>query len=140
MNPLIIANIEQVEASKLLVIVLYGKDGYLVDQIIVPFEDYPEAIKRIKALTVAYKLSCIDVWTSNPDLYRHTLHTPGIAGVMKHSSDTSDTRQALRNIASILPDIYEIKPISRPPKWKEFLINGIRKILKGLEGERNYEI
>ncbi|MCM3560904.1 hypothetical protein M4D57_20275 [Brevibacillus borstelensis] len=143
MRPLVIANVELVETMPFLVARLYGEDGYLLDEITVPYEGPADACDRIAEIGRAYRLETVEMWTSETALYVAALRVPGIAATYKHPSDTNETRHAVEKIRDILVEIYDIPPRipkPRPPKWRAFLIRVVRWILNKLEGAGKYEI
>ncbi len=143
MRPLIVSNVERLEATPFLVAILYGQDGQRLDEMIFPFESYELALLIIQELAQRNGVKSFELWTSDNRLYLLSLQTPGIAGTIKHASDTIDTRRMVEYNADILRELYEIKPlIPKPPlpKWRAFLVRTIRKLLKIIEGDGKYEI
>jgi hypothetical protein len=140
MRPLIVANVEYIEASPFLVAILYGQDGQRLDEMILPFESYELALQQIRELAKEYRIQIVGMWTSDKELYILSLQTPGIAGVIKHPSDTVDTRQTIEHNSELLKELYQLTPKPPLPRWKAFLVCMFRKILNRLEGADRYEI
>ncbi|MFT9848972.1 hypothetical protein [Aneurinibacillus sp. REN35] len=143
MRPLIIANVETIEASPFLVAVLYDQDGQRLDELILPFESYELSLLIIRELAERNGVESFELWTSDNRLYLLSLQTPGVAGVIKHTSDTADTGYTIGYNADILKELHDIKLlVTKPPlpRWRAFLVGAIRKILKQIEGDGKYEI
>lgn len=142
MRSLVIANVERIGKNPFLIAILFGDDGQRLDEICIPFRSYPHAIVKARQLGMIYKMQTVELWTSDRELYIESMKHAGIAGVIKHPSDTQSTRHSIERNAEILQDLYEIQPIEpkpKPPKWKAFFILSARKLLK-LLGEQKYEI
>lgn len=142
MRPLVIANVEHVEKTPFLVALLYGEDGYLLDEITLPYEGPDAACGLIAEIMRRYRLETVECWTSEQALYVSALSTIGIAVTFKHRLDTGGTREAIERSWDILAEIYELKPkIRKPktPKWRLFFIGLVQKILNKLKGDGLYE-
>ncbi len=143
MKPLVIANIEHIEAQPFLVALLFGEDGYLADGLTLPYEGPTAAIERIAQLGLVHGFETVEMWTSDTALYVEALKVPGVGAVYKHPSDTRLTREAIERDAELLRDLYDIPPLipkPRLPKWRAFLARIVRGILKRLEGDGEYEV
>jgi hypothetical protein len=139
---LAIVNVEAIEASKFLVINLYGENGYLIDQIIALATTEDETVRKLRELALIYGQTDFECWTSDPSLYKRLLTEPGIAVSIKHRDDTIDTYNAILEHDSILRELYDIEPIiERPtlPKWRRFLLALLEKLENSLKGEENDE-
>ncbi|MFA4137032.1 MULTISPECIES: hypothetical protein [unclassified Brevibacillus] len=142
MRPLVIANIELVERQPFLVALLHGEDGYLLDEITLPYEGPDAACELIAEIMRKYRLETVECWTSELALYVAALRTVGIAVTFKHRSDTAGTREAIEHSRDILAEIYEIKPKipkRKPPKWRLLFIGLVEKILNKLRGDGKYD-
>jgi hypothetical protein len=116
-----VVNVETLEASRFLVINLYDK--YLVDSLILPYENPSQAIERVKELVQHHDCSVL-MLTSHKDIYGLTLSEPGIRGLIKHYDDTKETASSLKDAEEVLRDLYDISPIiplPELPKWREKL-------------------
>lgn len=142
MQPLVIVNVEPVEGRPFLVTLLYGEDGYLLDEITLPYEGPDAACGLIAEIMRRYRLETVECWTTELELYVAALRTVGIAVTFKHRSDTDGTRQAIERSRDILAEIYELKPkIPKPktPRWRLFLIGFFETILSKLRGDGKYD-
>jgi hypothetical protein len=140
---LAVINIETLEASRFLVINLYEKNGYLVDQIIAPVTTEDETVQKLRELALIYGQTDFECWTSNLELFKRLLTEAGIAVSIKHRDDTVDTQYAIRQNEGILRELYDIEPvIERPPlpRWRRFLLALLIKLENLLKGEGKYEI
>lgn len=143
MRPLITANVERIDATPFLVAILSGEDGYMLDALIIPYESPKAAIDHIRQLAAAYRIETVEIWTSTNELFVESLAVPGVAGTIKHRSDTAATSRIIEQDREVLAELYGIQPITPkavPPKWRAFFIRGLRKVLKQLEGDGKYEI
>jgi hypothetical protein len=144
LRPLIIANFERVEATKFIVAMLYDSDGQLRDGITLPCETSSTAFLFVRLLAETNGiLDAVELWTSDTEIYAETLSRPGVFGFIKHTSDTIATRRMIEQDADILREVHEITPLKpkpKPAKWRAFLILRIRKLLKQLEGNGQFEI
>ncbi|MEH6992610.1 hypothetical protein V7075_07830 [Neobacillus drentensis] len=135
-----VLNVERLEGSQFLVINLYDK--YLIDNIIAPYEGPAQAIERLKELTQIH-LAPITCLTSQKHIYSLMLSTPGINGVMKHYSETTETASSLRDAEEILRDLYDIEPFTSLPmlsEWRKRLFFMLLKITNKIGGNGRYEI
>ncbi|NSL51706.1 hypothetical protein [Calidifontibacillus erzurumensis] len=143
MNELAIANIEYIESQPFLVVILYGKDGYFIDNIIVPYENTKIAIRWLKALRNRHGIKSLNVWTSNQELYGAMLETVGIAGEIKHTDNTSETKRMIDEYKKLLAELHEIKPtkpIPKLPKWRYRLFIMLTKLTNLIGGNGKYDI
>ena len=142
MRFLAVANIEAIEASKFLVINLYGATGHLVDQIITPATTEDEAVQKLRELALIYGQLDFECWTSDLSLYKRLLTEPGIAASIKHRDDTIDTYYTIREYEQTLRELYDIEPIAKKPplpKWRRFILSVLRKIEQIVRGEEKYD-
>lgn len=136
----VVVNVENLEATPFIVINLYDK--YLIDQIIGPYEGPQRVIERIKELMVHHQGSVLCL-TSNKEIYALTLNEPGISGMMKHYSETSETAASLKDCEEVLSDLYEIEPIvplEKLPNWRKWLFFMLLKFTNLIGGNGRYEI
>lgn len=143
MNELAIANIEYIESQPFLVVILYGKDGYFIDNIIVPYENTKIAIRWLKALRNRHGIKSLNVWTSNRELYGAMLETVGIAGEIKHTDNTGETKRMIDEHKELLTELHEIKPtkpIPKLPKWRYRLFIMLTKLTNLIGGNGKYDI
>jgi hypothetical protein len=140
---LAIVNIETIEASKFLVINLYGTTGHLVDQIIAPATTEDETVQKLRELALIYGRTDFECWTSDPSLFKRFLTEPGIAVSIKHSDDTRDTYRAIRELEPVLRELYDIEPIVKKPplpRWRRFVLSLLQKLEKIVKGAGKYDI
>lgn len=143
MRPLVVANFERIEGTAFIVAILYGEDGQRIDGITLPCDSSTDALAIVRHLAKEYRISTVEMWTSDSGLYVQSLTMAGIYGVIKHPSDTEETRREIEQSAEILRELYEIKPLipkPSPPKWRAYLISVVRRVLNKLEGDGKYEI
>jgi hypothetical protein len=136
-------NIETIEASRFLVINLYGATGHLIDQIITPAATEDETVQKLRELAEVYGQTDFECWTSDLSLYKRLLTEPGIAASIKHPDDTCDTRRAILELEPVLRELYDIEPIVKKPtlpKWRRFLLALLIKLENLLKGDGRYEI
>ncbi|MFL7944509.1 hypothetical protein ACKA0G_29070 [Priestia megaterium] len=133
MRYLVSVNIERIEASEFISINLYDDTGQLADQVVKPYLDIEQAVNLLQEIALLYEQETFEVWTSTPELFAALLQRPGIAVILKHRHDTTDTFYAIRDHEDILRDIYEIKPKSVLPRWKNWLISILDKLKERLE-------
>ncbi|MDM5339686.1 hypothetical protein QUF84_21025 [Fictibacillus enclensis] len=138
MKQLIITNIERAEDTEFLVAVKYGKDGFIADEIITPFEGYERAVDKLLELAGG---DTTDVWTASGRIFKECLMIGGLAPQIKHSSDVKDTKERCERYYDILLDVHELKPLRKPSKMRAFLVRFFRSITKLIEGEGfDYEV
>jgi hypothetical protein len=140
---LAIVNVEAIEASKFLVINLYGENGYLIDQIIAPATTEDETVRKLRELSLIYGQTDFECWTSDLSLYKRLLTEPGIAVSIKHRDDTIDTYNAILEHDSILRELYDIEPIVKKPplpSWRRFILSLLQKLEKIIIGDGKYEV
>jgi hypothetical protein len=140
---LAIVNVEAIEASKFLVINLYGENGYLIDQIIAPATTEDETVQKLRELAAIYGQKDFECWTSDLTLYKRLLTEPGIAVSLKHRDDTIDTYNAILEHDSILRELYDIEPIVKKPplpSWRRFILSMLQKLEKIIIGDGKYEV
>lgn len=102
-----VANVEYMDGvAPLLVISIYNdKSGQLINNIIIPFEGYAQAIAKLAEANVYH------VWTSDKGLYAVLLKSSSISAEFKHSTDTIDTANAVAAEKDVLKDIYGVAPV-----------------------------
>jgi hypothetical protein len=122
------------------VIVLFGEDGYMADEIIVPREDMPQVLRKLNDLMQSHGLRTLDVWTSDRDIFALLLDIPGINVQIKHPSDTDSTRVAIKSNAEILMDIFNISKLPPLPGWRKKIATFLKKLLNYVEGNGKYEV
>jgi len=140
---LAIVNIESIEASKFLVINLYGATGHLVDQIVTPATTEDETVQKLRELALIYDQLDFECWTSDPSLFKRFLTEPGIAVSIKHPDDTLDTHRAIRELEPVLRELYDIEPIVKKPplpRWRRFVLSLLQKLEKIVKGAEKYGI
>jgi hypothetical protein len=143
MRFLAIVNVETIEASRFLVINLYGENGYLIDQIIAPETTEDETVRKLSELSLIYGQTDFECWTSDPSLFKRFLTEPGIAVSIKHRDDTIDTYNAILEHDSILRELYDIEPIVKKPplpSWRRFILSMLQKLEKIIIGDGKYEV
>lgn len=143
MKPLITANFEYIEDVQFIVALLYGEDGLLLDVIARQCETPADGIKAIQYLADFYLISTVELWTSNNALYLESLKTAGVPGIIKHPSDTIQTRRVIEQDRDLFIDLYAILPrLEKPklPRWRNVLAGAVRKLLKTIEGNGKFEI
>jgi hypothetical protein len=136
-------NVEAIEASKFLVINLYGENGYLIDQIIALATTEDETVRKLRELALIYGQTDFECWTSDPSLFKRFLTEPGIAVSIKHRDDTLDTHRAIRELEPVLRELYDIEPIVKKPplpKWRRFVLSLLQKLEKIVKGAEKYYI
>jgi hypothetical protein len=140
---LAIVNVETIEASRFLVINLYGENGYLIDQIIAPTTTEDETVRKLRELALIYGQTDFECWTSDPSLFKRFLTEPGIAASLKHRDDTIDTHYAILEHEPILRQLYDIEPIVKKPplpRWRRFILSLLQKLEKIIIGDGKYEV
>lgn len=138
-KPLAVVNIERLKSKQFFVVLYFAEDGYLHDQVILPFNGYPQVINKLQELKTIHGVNSLDVHTSNREIYKSLLEVTGITGFIKHRSDTDMTRRAIEDSREILIELYGLKSV-KLPRWKAFLIRILQRIIKKLEGDGNYEV
>lgn len=139
MRPILISNIETLESQPFFVAILYGEDGYLLDEIVIQFDSWTQIIEKVRDIQTKYRLETIELWTSTKGLYIESLKHAGIAALFKHPSDTIDTRKLIENNIDTIRDFYELQPKMpkpAPPKWKAFLFRLLTTLLNRLGVDR----
>lgn len=142
-NELAIVNVEYIESQPFLVVVLYGKDGYFIDNIIVPYENTKIAIKWLKALRNKHGIKSLNVWTSNRELYAATLEVIGIAGEIKHADSTNETKRMIDEHRELLTELHGVKPLKplpKLPKYRKWLFITLQKLTNFIGGRGQYDI
>jgi hypothetical protein len=141
MRNLAITEIVQLEATPFLTINLYGEKGYLIDQLIAPYEGPQQALEFLQRLIKEHG-SALDCWLTDRAIYAATLATPGISAQLKHRDDTKDCEVAVKSVEEVLRELYEIQPsvpLPKLPKWRKRLLFWLEKITNIVRGE-GYEI
>lgn len=128
-------NVERIEASEFISINLYDDTGQLADQVVKPYSDVEQVVVLLQEIALLYEQETFEAWTSTPKLFAELLQRPGIAVTLKHRHDTTDTFYAIRDHETILREIYEVKPKSVLPQWKNWLISILDKLKERLENE-----
>jgi hypothetical protein len=143
MRYLAIASIEKIEATKFQAINFYDDLGYLVDQIISPFENPQQVIDSVKTLSQEYHQT-VDLWTSDREIFTLALMTPGINSCeIKRPDDVVSTGKAVQQFEEVLRDLYEITPIvplPELPNWRQKLYLFFVLLTYKIGGSGNYEI
>lgn len=116
--PLIIANIECLKNMTFFAAVVYDGKGDRIDELIVEFEGYGDAIQLIQSQLFLSHNHRFEVWTSNRELYVECQRVPGIATQFKHKTDTTDTAQIIERDKDILTDLYDAKPLPELSTWR----------------------
>ncbi|WP_248928981.1 hypothetical protein [Paenibacillus hamazuiensis] len=143
MRPVVIVNLERLDSTSFAVALLYGEAGELLDAVILPAQSASEALSIVRHIAATYGIRTCEMWTSDREIYMQTLQSAGIAGVIKHPSDTEATRAAIEQNADILRELYEIQPLTpKPPlpKWRAVTAGLLKNILRKLEGDDIYAI
>lgn len=132
-----VANVEKLEKVSLFVVNVYNDDtGYLVDQVIKPY-DPSEMIEILKESGVA------EVMTSTKEIAEVLLQTPGIGVQIKHPDMTIETKREVAHWKDILIELYDIQPkVPKPelPKWRRLIYNIALKITNFIGGNGKYEL
>lgn len=141
MRPLFVVNFEHVEASPFVVALLYDEEGELIDGMTMPGADVSTALMTVKLMTESHSILAPEIWTSDRALYMEILTRPGVLGVIKHPSDTRQTRRHIEQDAEILHDLYDIQPLNprqKAPRWRTFLVSALIALKNYVKGD--YEI
>lgn len=142
---LIVANIENIEASEFLVLLVY-ENGHQVDKIVKKCTDKKEVLDTLFDLSITHGTEVFDLWTSTPKIYEQTIRQPGFNVSIKHPSDTTVTNAVIRTDREVLRELYEIEPLEEPeekpelPKWRAKLINWLMRLINIIRGNYDYEI
>lgn len=141
MRYLMVANIEYIEASPFLVALFYENEGYLTDTIIKPYESAEIAIDEISKLGMLYGQLDLELYTSTSELYAASLSVPGIAGQIKHVSDTEDTKRTIKSNEEYIRETVKIE-LNKPPlpKWRQCIVGILEKIITKINGGDKYGI
>jgi hypothetical protein len=142
MKNLAITEVVQLEATPFLTINLYGERGYLIDQLIAPYEGPQQAVEFLQRLIKEHG-STLDCWLTDREIYVATLATPGISGQLKHRDDTKDCDVAVKSAEEVLRELYEIKPLIPKPKMsamRKTVYLTLLKITNLIGGYGKYEI
>lgn len=137
---LIICNVEYIESTPFFAAILYDQEGQRLDELILPFESYELALLTVRELADRNGVESFELWTSDNRLYVLSLQTAGIAGVIKHASDTTDTSQMVKHNSEILKELYKLTLKPPLPKWRAFLVSILSKLIKQVEGDGRYEV
>ena len=133
--PLIIANVESMGAGTFFVAIVYDDNGDRIDELIVGFTDYDDAIEFLQSQTQLSQKR-FEVWTSDRELYVACQRVPGIAAQMKHRTDTSDTGRLIERDKEILTEIYEVEPLPVLSKWRSKVFYYLTKLTLKIGGIR----
>lgn len=139
MKPLAIINIEYIEATPFFVCHLFGEEGFMVDQVILPHVTPEQSIEKLIDSASLHDFVPCEVWTSSPALYKEALQTAGLAAHMKHRTDTDGTRREVEQYRDELIELFEVEPAEPLPPlswWRRWSSLCLRKLLKLIEGER----
>ena len=116
-TPLIIANVEYINGFPFFVAVVYDK-GDLIDELLLEFVSYDDAMQLIQGeMYLSHDLR-FEVWTSDKELYKRGLATPGIVAVYKHRNDTRDTGRIIERDNGLLIELYELKPLKELSRFR----------------------
>jgi hypothetical protein len=133
-----VTNVEKLENVRFIVVNVYDDDsGYLVDQIVKPFESYEVTVEILRELNVT------EVLTSNSEIAGLLLQTVGIGVQIKHPDDTKDTQQAVEQWSDLLYELFDISPmIPKPkmPRWRRWVYEVLTKITNKVKGGDKYDI
>jgi hypothetical protein len=143
MRSLIIANFERIEGTQFLVAILYGDDGHMLDAMTLPCDNSAEALQIVKYLAEKYRLATVEMWTSSSAIYVQSLMEAGVFGVIKHQSDTTQTKEHIEQDREILIELFAVEPLvpkPRPPRWRAFLVSTLTKLLAKIERNGKFEI
>lgn len=137
-RPILVANIETLRGRDFIVLVLFGADGYRVDNIVLPYEGGEYAVKLMRDLLEKYHIASADVWTSTPAVLMAVMKEPGLNGIVKHPSDTVTTANLVAEYEDVLVTYYGLddlpKDNRRLPKWRRFFIAVLYRAIQKLEG------
>lgn len=127
-----VVNIEQIETKRFVVVNIYDNEmGFLIDQVIRPFESYEQAVEVLREVGASH------VWTSDSQLYGLLLQTAGIGVEIKHASDTTCTRRAIEQHADLLTDLFNIvplEPLPELPKWRRWTCDKLTRLIDIIGG------
>jgi hypothetical protein len=142
MRYLAIVDIVNLEATRFLTICLYGKRGYLIDQIIAEYESPQQFVEYLQRIIKEHGQT-LDCYVNDKELYAATLTTPGVIAQLKHVDDLKDCKVAVKDAEEVLRVCHEIKPLIPKPKlsaWRKWLYLSLSKITNLIGGNGNYEI
>lgn len=133
--PLIIANLECLGAVTFFTAVVYDDKGDRIDELIVEFTDYDDAILLLQSQTQLSQ-ERFEVWTSDRELYVACQGVPGIATNIKHRTDTSDTKRIVERDKDSLTELYDVKPLPELSKWRAKAFYYLTKLTLKIGGIR----
>jgi hypothetical protein len=135
MRELAVINIEYLRTIPLLVTVLYGKDGLLIDAITVAYEGDPQqAVNKIKELAAAHDIKTLQAWTTCHSIYAQCLREVGIACEMKSESYTRETRALVDKDTELLLKLYDQPQADEVQEKRETEQGGFTAFIKKLLG------
>jgi hypothetical protein len=143
MRYLAIVEIVKLEATPFLTINLYGEKGYVVDQLIAPYDGNPQQAVDLMQQLIKQHGRTLDCWLTDKEIFVATLSAPGINGQLKHRDDTKDCEVAVKSVEEVLRELYEIEPIIPLPKlsaWRKRLFVAALKIANKISGGGKYDI
>jgi hypothetical protein len=116
MRYLAIMDVVNIESTPFLTINLYGEKGYIIDQIVVPYEgDTRQAVDLLQQLIKEHGTT-LDCYVANNELFLATLNVAGVNGQLKHRDDVKDCEVAVKSVEEVLREFHEIEPIIPLPK------------------------
>jgi hypothetical protein len=143
MKNLAIMDVVNIEASPFLTINLYGDKGYIIDQLVTPYEgDTRQAVDLLQQLIKEHGTT-LDCYVANKELLLATLNVAGVNGQLKHRDDVQDCEVAVKSVEEVLREFYEIEPLIPLPKlsaWRKWLFVATLKIANNISGGGKYDI
>ena len=138
-------NVEQLDGLPIFAAVLFGQDGYILDQLAFMYEDLTHSTVIIEEMIERQGIKAAELWTSNTELYTLMLQVPGISPQIKHPLDTADTARLVERSSEWLRTRYaeEFEQVIErrlPPagKWRRMAVLLLQKILNRL-GANEYD-
>ncbi|CAG9612414.1 hypothetical protein BACCIP111899_01590 [Bacillus rhizoplanae] len=134
-RPLATMNVQSVEDTEILAIVLYDGNGQRIEEHISLFEDAQSAVEALNRMLAFNGIfESIEVWCGRKDIYMTLLATEGVQASFRHSSDLTDGLYLVQSNRQILIEHYGLKPLS---KWKRVILACLKKLEMRLKGEMN---
>lgn len=135
--PLIIVNIEYIIGFPFFVAVVFDENGDRIDELTLEFTSYDDAIQLIQGEMYLTHDLRFEVWTSDAEIYKRCLATPGIAVQYKHRTNTNDTERLIERDKELLTELYEIEPLPQLSKWRAKAFYHLTKLTLIIGGIRS---
>lgn len=104
---LLIVNIEKLITKRFMVGALYYQ-GTQIDSFIKDFRGYGQVLDLAEYIMDYYGGKYLELYTSDPEIFRLTLEKPGIYGHMKHRLDTTVTGSIIKTNKVTLMELYDL--------------------------------